>query len=212
MRTSKGYLLIIVLAVLLAGLCSCQGEREVHVGIIPLGKVDAGEITLVRKALEENYGYKVDVLPGRELPSFAFVNIKSSRYRADSLIAWMKRTRPDSISHVIGITASDISTTKRINGKIKEPASKYSDWGIFGLGYRPGPSCIVSTYRLKMKVDPNGFHDRLRKVSVHELGHCLGLRHCPDQSCVMTDALERISTVDQAGFTLCQDCRTQLRR
>ncbi|MBA3900556.1 MAG: hypothetical protein H0X62_10155 [Bacteroidetes bacterium] len=46
--------------------------------------------------LEEKYGIPVMVLPGKALPENAFVNIKSPRYRADSLLINLKKSKPDS--------------------------------------------------------------------------------------------------------------------
>src|SRR4051812_21315102 len=48
-----------------------------------------------------------------------------ARYRADRLIAFLKRTVVDDDSVVIGLTGKDISTTK---GDI-------ADWGVMGLAY-----------------------------------------------------------------------------
>ena len=41
------------------------------------------------------------------------MNIKSPRYRADSILRILKREKPDSIDYLIGILNKDISTTKR---------------------------------------------------------------------------------------------------
>ena len=117
--------------------------------------------------------------------------------------------KPDSVDYILGLTAHDISTTKRNeNGLVKEPASKYEDWGVFGLGYMPGESCVVSTFRLthpKAKAI-----DRLRKICIHELGHNMGLNHCEDKGCVMTDAAETIKTIDHVTLRLCASCRKKL--
>ena len=140
----------------------------------------------------------------------AFVNIKSPRYRADSLLIDLFQNRPDSIDYLLGITSKDISTTKRDSkGNIRQPKSKYLDWGIFGLGYKPGVSCVISTYRLN-----NGKSDllisRVQKIAVHEIGHNMGLDHCETEKCVMQDAVETISTVDNEGFELCERCYKKL--
>ena len=58
---------------------------------------------------------------------------------------------------------------------MKKPKSKYEDWGIFGLGYRPGNAAMVSTFRLRK---PGLTIERLQKVVTHEIGHNLGLKHC----------------------------------
>jgi archaemetzincin len=140
------------------------------------------------------------------LPKNAFVNNKSPRYRADSLLVYLNEIRKwEEADFAFGITAEDISTTKRDeNGNIKKPVYKYADWGIMGLAYRPGRAAIVSTFRLG-KRHPQ-YYTRLEKVCIHELGHNLGLPHCPNKSCVMTDATESINTIDNCQASLCQSC------
>jgi archaemetzincin len=104
----------------------------------------------------------------------------------------------------------DVSTTKRDeSGEIKSPKEKYADWGVFGLGYRPGPSCIISTYRIAHK-SRSVFMERLKKVAIHEVGHNLGLDHCKTNDCVMQDAAETIKTIDRSAMQLCVNCKSKI--
>jgi archaemetzincin len=103
----------------------------------------------VKLTVMEMYGVQAQVLDPIDIPQNAFVHIKSPRYRADTLIHYLKNdplfAKHD---HVIGLISKDISTTKYSDFKnkiIKEPINKYTDWGIFGLGFMPGKSCIVSS-------------------------------------------------------------------
>lgn len=164
----------------------------------------------IQMSLQRTYGIPVYKLPVRKLPKSAYVNIKSPRYRADSLLVDLRRTKPDSIDHVLGLCAKDISTTKRnSSGTVKEPSSRYQDWGVFGLGYRPGPSCVVSSFRL-MREPKKKFSSRLEKVCIHEIGHNLGLAHCENPICVMADAAEKLRTVDGVVAALCDDCKQSI--
>lgn len=164
----------------------------------------------IQMSLQRTYGIPVYVLPLRDLPKSAYVNIKSPRYRADSLLVDLRRNKPDSIDHVLGLCSKDISTTKRdAFGNVKEPPSRYQDWGVFGLGYRPGPSCVVSSFRL-MREPKKKFSSRLEKVCIHEIGHNLGLAHCENPKCVMADAAEKLSTVDGVEAALCDDCKQSI--
>lgn len=186
-------------------------ENQVKIAIQPFGNFDEHLTKIVAKAIEKTYGFEVRILPSIDLPKDAFINVKSPRYRADKLIRFLKETKADSFDYVLGLTNRDISTTiKDKLGKTKEPSWKYEDWGIFGLGYRPGPSCIVSTFRLQQN-NRAIFINRLEKVSVHELGHNLGLPHCDTKHCVMQDANEKISTVDGVSGVLCDECKNQIK-
>lgn len=190
-------------------LLSCTKERVTKVAIQPYKNFDQKLIDTVFNALEKAYGVNVDVLKSKSIPQEAFINIKSPRYRADKLIAIQKSQKPDTIDYVIGLTSEDISFTKTEAGKIKEPKSKYEDWGIFGLGYNPGQSCIVSTFRLNDK-GRAVLIERIKKISIHELGHNMGLEHCETEFCVMKDAAESIKTVDLVNSKLCNQCKKLL--
>lgn len=180
------------------------------IGIQPFGDFDLTLADTVAKELSRAYGLPTKVLEPIPLPKEAFVNIRSPRYRADSLIAYLRYIKPDSLYVLMGLTNQDISITKRdATGAIKKPQSKYRDFGIFGLGFRPGPSSVVSIYRYQHG-NRHTFYERLFKITKHELGHNLGLPHCPNKTCIMQDAAESIGTIDRAGHFLCEDCKHRL--
>ncbi|MBE8727028.1 Zn-dependent protease [Flavobacterium hungaricum] len=116
-----------------------------------------------------------------------------NRYRADSIIKNLKNNI-DKDSVIVGLSEFDISTTK--NG--------IKDWGIMGLGYRPGKSCVVSTFRLSHKTKNEQFF----KLVLHELGHTEGLSHCKVKTCLMRDA-EGGNPFDQEK-SFCGNCKSFL--
>jgi len=192
---------------------SCRKEPKINehttVGIIPYQGVSNQDLNVISKSIAKYYGIKVKILSRQILPKDAFINIKSPRYRADSIIAVQNRNLPVGIDYVLGITGRDISITKYdIKGAIKKPVWRYNDFGIMGLAYCPGKSCIVSDFRLKSN---KKLHlERYKKVVIHELGHNFGLPHCADKKCVMTDAVESIKTIDNANPVLCIKCRNRI--
>lgn len=199
-----GCLLIILL------FATCSDRKTRSIGIQPYDNFDKTLIDTIGITLSHFYRLRVQVLPNKLIPENAFINIKTPRYRADKIIETLKREKPDSLTFLIGLTNHDISTTKRDRfGNILESELKYIDWGVFGLGYRPGPSCIVSTFRI---VDKNKKHfiERLKKIVVHEVGHNLGLNHCESDLCVMRDAAETIRTIDKVKLGLCGNCKEQI--
>ncbi|QOG04146.1 Zn-dependent protease [Flavobacterium sp. MDT1-60] len=118
-----------------------------------------------------------------------------NRYRADSIIKSLRNTiGKDSV--IVGLSHSDISTTK--NG--------IKDWGIMGLGYRPGKSCVVSDFRLSSKNKNQQFY----KLVLHELGHTAGLPHCKVKTCLMRDAEGGNPLDEEKDF--CKKCTNFLKR
>lgn len=187
-------------------LLSSQQSKTSVVGVLPFSGFESKYTDSVASIITRQYGFEVIVLETQELPKSCFINVKSPRYRADLLLKYLRKIKPDTIDVMLGLTHKDISITKKDKwGKVKKPASKYEDWGIFGLGYRPGDAAMVSIFRL---VKPGLTNERLQKVVIHEIGHNLGLKHCTqNKNCVMDDAAESIRTIDAAGFNLCGHCQ-----
>lgn len=75
-----------------------------------------------------------------------------------------------------------------------------------GLGYCPGSSSVVSTFRL----NPEKIAEQLLKTSLHELGHTQGLEHCETDNCFMRDAEGRNITDQLHQF--CTHCSSKLKK
>ncbi len=136
---------------------------------------------------------RVSLLKKQVIPTRAFY-VPRKRYKADTLIAMLSKSTSE--GHVtVGITHYDISTD---NGAIP-------DWGVMGLGFQPGKACAASTYRLNKKKD---IKQQYFKVVIHEIGHTQGLPHCPDVTCIMTDAKGKNTTETEIDF--CKKCKSIL--
>lgn len=136
------------------------------------------------------YVPQVRVLSLEPMPSEAYFAPRK-RYRADKLISILQKSAGDGEVYV-GITEKDISTTK----------GKVTDWGVMGLGFKPGKGCVASSFRVK---DKRNFP----KVVVHELGHTMGLPHCASDGCLMQDAEGKDKLAGLNGF--CVSCSKYLR-
>ena len=120
------------LLLLVAFACNTKKPNEITIGIQAFGSIKSEIVDSVAKSIKEVYGFKTILLPTQSLPKKAFVNSKSPRYRADSLLRILKFQQPDTIDFTIGLLDKDISTTKKDRwGNVLKPESKYLDWGVF---------------------------------------------------------------------------------
>ncbi|WP_231433815.1 MULTISPECIES: matrixin family metalloprotease [unclassified Chryseobacterium] len=135
----------------------------------------------------------IKVLESIDLPKEAYYKDRN-RYRADSIIKYLSQNTETGFVK-IGLTTKDISTTK---GVVK-------DFGVMGLGFRPGKSCVASSFRLNKK----NKNEQFFKVAIHEIGHTQGLDHCPEKTCFMRDAEGKNPTDEEIDF--CKKCKTFLK-
>jgi archaemetzincin len=185
------YSLLLILTILNA--CSFHDQKTKVIVIQPFADFPKTEIETVFRGIKK-INPQVIVRKSIPLPKMAYYKARN-RYRADTLIRYLKGFAGED-TVVIGLLQQDISTTK---GNTK-------DWGVMGLGYRPGNACIVSSYRLKKAKTAEQFY----KVALHELGHCEGLPHCKVRTCFMRDAEGGNPLDEEREF--CTDCRNHLKK
>lgn len=166
----------------------------------PLGEgLSPQELTYVQDALKVFYTLNVVELPPVQLPPAAYYPPRS-RYRAEKLLDFLKEQAPPDSHVIMGLTTVDISTTK----------GSYEDWGILGLATIDAGQCVVSRFRAQRGAKgEQHVHERLAKTVVHEVGHTLGLQHCPHHGCLMEDGKGTVTTTDHE-YDLCDDCRKQV--
>jgi len=178
---------------------SCEKSKEnviknqeiVTILIQPFEDIKPKQLAEIYENIRKIYP-NVKVLEPIKFPEKSYYQPRN-RYRADSIIKFLKLRTPEN-SVTIGLTNKDISATK---GKI-------ADFGIMGLGYRPGSACVASSFRLNSKNKNEQFY----KIAIHELGHTQGLKHCPEKTCFMRDAEGKNHTDEETDF--CKNCKIAL--
>jgi archaemetzincin len=85
---------------------------------------------------------------------------------------------------------------------------------VFGQADTLTGVAIISLARLRPEfygqaADEPTFHHRAITEAVHEIGHTLGLNHCPDVKCVMHFSNSLVDT-DIKGYRFCIRCREVL--
>jgi archaemetzincin len=176
---------------------SCNRPKVIY--IQPLGHVQTADLGLVKDAVEKFYHYPCIIKPAAGLTPDILADSKS-RYEANRIL-----TKYNSGNNTLILTDRDIAAAN--------PQRQVKEWGIFGLGYQPGTTCVVSVFRLKQNASDQVFHQRLIKVCLHEIGHNFGSPHCSsgDSRCLMRDAKGTIKEVDHQQLFLCAQCRRLLR-
>lgn len=165
--------------------------------IQPLGNMNETLINEIAQSVAKFYETKVITCKETALTSDILAKSKT-RYDALKILNKYKSDR-----NLLIITEKDIA--------VKYKRRNSEEWGIFGLGFCPGKTCVVSTFRLKRNTNVKLFKERLFKVCIHEIGHNLGLNHCEfDNKCLMNDANGTISQVDKEGMYFCENCRKKL--
>lgn len=173
-------------------LSDLKSEEEITILIQPFEDVKPKQLEEISENIRKIYP-KIKILEPIDFPKNAFYQPRN-RYRADSIIKYLRTKTPEN-SVTLALTNKDISVTK----------GKVADFGVMGLGYRPGKACVASSFRLNTKNKNEQFY----KIAIHELGHTQGLKHCPDKTCFMRDAEGKNPTNEEKDF--CQNCKKVLR-
>jgi archaemetzincin len=178
-----------------AGRAAGAGRHVLY--LQPLGAdLPTADVDLVHTAIEALVGVDTRLLPRAPLPAAAYYRPRA-RYRADKLLDFLDGRLPADGVRILGLTGADISTTK----------GAVYDWGVLGLGRLDGSSCVISELRCRRRsTGAANARERLAKVAVHEVGHTLGLQHCPNRGCLMEDAEGQVTTCDRE-YDFCARCR-----
>jgi archaemetzincin len=162
--------------------------------LLPLGEIPGPVLHAIGAALTDVYGFEVLEVERVLLP-VAAQNIDRQQFLSTMVIEEIERMGLRGV--VLGVADEDLYA-QGLNF-------------VFGEADRERRVAVISIARLTKEFYGGGpdeglLVDRAVKEAVHEVGHVVGLPHCPRAECVMHFS-NTISDTDRKGARPCELCR-----
>lgn len=169
--------------------------------ISPIGAVDQAAMDKINKAVQKVFGVNTHKIALLEDVEFAYDPLRN-QYLSTGILEKLTGLAPYQALKILGLCEIDLFI----------PILTH----VYGEAQLSGKSCIVSLFRLR---NPESSHatapqaevlsSRAVKEAIHELGHTFGLRHCPDNACLM-HYCRSVDDVDRKSDQFCRYCRIML--
>jgi len=169
------------------------------IGVLPIGQADAEVIIWIKENLARAFPDTICVVIDEKIPlrEEAF-DKKRKQYQSHAILSEVQgyAVTKAGLNRVLGVVDADIFV----------PELNF----VFGEAACLGKAALISLRRLRPEFYGEApsrelFLERALKEAVHELGHTLGLRHCPRSSCVMHFS-NSISDTDIKQSLFCDKC------
>lgn len=173
---------------------------EKFIYIVKIGEISKDITEFLKIKLEEIFNLRVkEYIYILSIPLEAY-NPKRKQFLSYPFLSLLASLKISDAFKILGITNVDLYT-KELNF-------------IFGQALIGGRECLISLARLDNRFYNLPFNKeilsiRALKEAIHELGHTLGLKHCPDPTCVMYFSNSLIDT-DRKSYTFCNSCKLRL--
>jgi archaemetzincin len=157
----------------------------------PLGRVSQDILNFLHQSISSIW--EVDVMPPQRVPQDAFNPVRG-QFDGSLLL----RSLQDTEGIILGVTEVDV----------------YVEGLNFIFGLASGNKTLISLKRLRPEFygaphNEELFKRRAQKEAMHELGHAIGLDHCPDRRCVMHFS-NSIADTDYKSEQHCKHCIAML--
>ena len=163
--------------------------------VAPMEALDEALLAAVMESLRHGYGIQVERRAALGKPAFAWDGARG-QYSAPLILRRLLDGAAAGSDKLLAVTGQDLYI----------PMLSF----VYGQAQLGGRVAVVSLARLRTEYyglpgDEELLRVRARKEALHEVGHLLGLVHCPDASCAMALATG-IRQLDQKQPSLCAGC------
>jgi archaemetzincin len=179
--------------------------------VVPLGNPDRRLLAGLVPALWESLRVPVEVRE-YQLDLGSFYDEGRGQYNSTAILQHLKNHPPASRRHASVPREEEATLLAVVPHDLFIPILTF----VFGEAELGGTTAVISYHRLEnqrygLPADPALLARRLYKEALHEVGHTLGLLHCPDQGCVMRSSTS-VDEIDVKGEEFCGECRDDLLR
>lgn len=188
------------------------------INIIPLSNINKDILEYLQDNLGKIFKKETRVLYRISIPDYSY-DQSIKQHNAESILNHLNKKLSLKNIRDINIAVLDLD--------IFVPRLNF----VFGMAVNFPRICLISTARLNplfysdLKSSPRGksrliyiskedrkiFNERILKEAVHEIGHTLGLWHCPDYKCVMYFSNTLLDT-DKKSNNFCTNCQNLLKK
>lgn len=185
----------------LAGLWAVTGNAaSLKIKLVPVGSLPPPLLSFLQEGLAQKLGAIVQV--GGNLPLPGSHPEGRRQYPGEPFLTVLAAARTPEDEVILGVTGVDLSA----------PGLNF----VFGLADPRSHCAVISLARLYPESygqprSPQLFKKRVLKEAVHEIGHILGLGHCPDPACIMFFS-NSLADTDRKGPGFCARCQELLRK
>ena len=177
-----------------------EAAAPLTIRLISVGSLPPVLLGFLQEGLTRELGAVVRIEGNLPLP--ASCPEGAGQCPGDPFLAVLAAARPRGEEIILGVTGVDLTA----------PGLNF----VFGLADPRSRVAVISLARLYPEFygqprDPSLFKARAVKEAVHELGHLLGLDHCPDPVCVMAFS-NSLADTDRKGPGFCRSCRELWRK
>lgn len=150
-------------------------------------------LSVIAAHLQALMGLNTDIAPQAQCPEYAYLPSRK-QYDGAKIIGELAGNSAGRFQ--LGVLAYDLCT----------PILTY----VYGESQLGGKAAVVSLFRLKHP-DRQVAFERAAKISLHEVGHLLGIGHCWQNFCLMRFS-STVENLDSLSLKFCSACEYEIGR